>query len=172
MARTVIGVMGSGSAEYKDMAEPLGRWLAEQGYDLITGGGGGVMTAVCRAFASVPNRRGISLGVLPAGPPHGYPNKWVDLIIQTHLPKRGDEGADILSRNHITVLSSTVIVILPGREGTRTELALALHHRKPVIAFLGPEGQIEGTLRMALPAVAMEFDEVTAFIQANARPSA
>src|SRR5438105_698824 len=169
MARTVIGVMGSGSAEFKELAEPLGRWLAEQGYDLITGGGAGVMAAVCRAFASVPNRRGVSLGVLPSGPPHGYPNKWVDIVVQTHLPKRGDEGADILSRNHITVLSAAVVVILPGREGTRTELALALHHRKPVVAYLGQEGEIEGTLRMALPAVAIELDEATAFIQANVR---
>jgi uncharacterized protein (TIGR00725 family) len=156
--------MGSGSTEYREMAEPLGRWIAEQGYDLLTGGGAGVMAATTRAFAAVPNRRGVSIGVLPAGPPSGYPNPYVDIVIHTHLPKRGDEGADILSRNHITVLSSAVIVILPGREGTRTELALALHHRKPVIAYLGVDGQIEGTLRMAMPAVALTLDEVTAFI--------
>lgn len=165
MPRPLIGVMGSGSTEYREMAEPLGRWLAEQGYDLLTGGGAGVMAAVSRAFAAVPNRRGISIGVLPAGPPAGYPNPYVDIVIRTHLPKRGNEGADVLSRNHITVLSSAVIVILPGREGTRTELALALHHRKPVIAFLGAEGKIEGTLRMALPAVALTLEEVAAFIR-------
>jgi uncharacterized protein (TIGR00725 family) len=146
------------------MSEPLGRWLGEQGYDLITGGGAGVMTAVNRAFAAVPNRRGVSVGVLPAGPPPGYPNPYVDIAIHTHLPKRGDEGADILSRNHITVLSAAVIVVLPGREGTRTELALALHHRKPLIAYLGTDGKIEGALRMAMPAVAITLDEVTAFV--------
>ena len=42
----------------KEMTEPLGRWLAESGYDLLTGGGAGVMAAVSRAFTAVPNRCG------------------------------------------------------------------------------------------------------------------
>jgi uncharacterized protein (TIGR00725 family) len=168
MPRPLVGVMGSGNREYRDLAEPLGRWLAEAGYSLITGGGAGVMAATARAFASVPTPRGVSIGVLPAGPPMGYPNQWVDIVIQTHLSKRGEEGADILSRNHITVLSAAAVIVLPGREGTRTELALALHHRKPVIAFLGQDGEIEGTLRMAIPAVAITLDEVKAFVQQNA----
>jgi uncharacterized protein (TIGR00725 family) len=165
MARPLIGVMGSGSAEHPELAEPLGRWLGEQGYDLITGGGGGVMAAVCRAFAAVPNRRGMSIGVLPAGPPASYPNPWLDFLIQTHLPKRGNDGADILSRNHINVLSAAVTVVLPGRAGTRTELALALHYRKPVVCYLGPDGQIAGVLRMSMPLVANTLDEVTDFIR-------
>jgi uncharacterized protein (TIGR00725 family) len=165
MARPLIAVMGSGSTEYREMAEPLGRWLAESGYDLLTGGGAGVMTAVARAFTSVPNRRGLSIGVLPAGPPPGYPNPFVDIVIQTHLPKRGEEGADMLSRNHINVLSASVAVILPGREGTRTEIALAMHYRRPVIAFLGPEGEIGGVQRTMLPAVANTLDEVTEFLR-------
>jgi uncharacterized protein (TIGR00725 family) len=167
MPRPLIGIMGSGSVEYRELAEPLGTWLAEQGYDIITGGGAGVMTAVSRAFAVVPGRRGVSIGVLPAGPPPGYPNPWVDIVIQTHLPKRGDEGADVLSRNHINVLSSAVVVVLPGREGTRTELALAMHHRKPVIAYLGPTGDITGMLVLALPALARTLEEVTAFVTSH-----
>jgi uncharacterized protein (TIGR00725 family) len=165
MGYPMIGVMGSGSKEHRELAEPLGEWLAVQGYDLITGGGSGVMTAVSRAFASVPTRRGVSVGVLPAGPPPGYPNPWIDVVIQTHLAKRGNEGSDILSRNHITVLSSAVVVVLPGRSGTRTELALALHHRKPVIPFLGPDGEIKGEQRMTMPELAVTLDQVTAFIR-------
>jgi uncharacterized protein (TIGR00725 family) len=168
MARTLIGVMGSGQTEFRELAEPLGRWIAEQGFSLITGGGSGVMASVCRAFASVPERRGVCVGVLPAGPPHGYPNPSLDVVIQTHLAKRGNEGADILSRNHIIVLSAAVVIVLPGRAGTRTELALALHHRKPVVAYLGPDGQIEGTLRSALPSVAKDLDEVAAFVKSHA----
>jgi uncharacterized protein (TIGR00725 family) len=169
MARPLVAVMGSGSVEYREMAEPLGRWLAESGYDLLTGGGAGVMGAVCRGYAAVPGRRGVSVGVLPAGPPPGYPNPWVDLVIQTHLPKRGTEGADVLSRNHVNVLSAAVVVALPGREGTGTEVALALHYRKPLIAFLGPAGEIPGTSRMALPAVALTLGEVTAFVRKHIR---
>jgi uncharacterized protein (TIGR00725 family) len=164
MARPLVAVMGSGSVEYPALSAPLGRWLAESGYDLLTGGGAGVMAAVSRAFTSVPGRRGLCVGVLPAGPPSGYPNPWVEIVIQTHLPKRGEEGADILSRNHINVLSAGVVVVLPGREGTRTELALALHYRKPVIAYLGPDGEIDNAQRTALPAVANTLDEVTAFV--------
>ena len=164
MPRPLVGVMGSGSIEYPELSVALGRWLAEAGYDLLTGGGAGVMAAVCRGFSGVANRRGVSIGVLPAGPPPGYPNPYLDFTIQTHLPKRGEEGADVLSRNHINILSSAVVVALPGREGTRTELALALHYRKPTIAFLGPDGEIEKTLRTALPAVAMTLDEVKAFV--------
>ena len=165
MARPLVAVMGSGSIEYRELAEPLGRWLAEQGYDLLTGGGAGVMAAVCRGFAAVPGRRGVSVGVLPAGPPPGYPNPWVDIVVRTHLPKRGEEGAEVLSRNHINVLSAAVVVALPGRAGTRTEVALALHYRKPLIAYLGPDGEIADTLRTALPAVANSLTDVTAFVR-------
>ena len=56
---------------------------------LLTGGGAGVMAAVCRGFAAVPDRRGLSVGILPAGPPAGYPNPYLDIVIQTHLPQAG-----------------------------------------------------------------------------------
>jgi len=36
-ARKVVGVMGSGSAEHEDLAEPLGVWLAQSGFHLLTG---------------------------------------------------------------------------------------------------------------------------------------
>jgi len=165
MPYPLVGVMGSGTVESADLAEPLGRWLGENGYHLLTGGGAGVMAAVCRAFAAVPDRRGVSVGVLPAGPPPGYPNPSLDIIIQTHLPKRGGEGADVLSRNHINVLSAAAVVALPGREGTRTEVALALHYRRPFIAYLGPGGVIAGVSRTTLPAVATTLDEVIAFVR-------
>ena len=56
--RIVIGVMGSGGEEHIDLAEPLGRYLAESGFDLLTGGGKGVMTSVSRSFAQTPGKRG------------------------------------------------------------------------------------------------------------------
>jgi uncharacterized protein (TIGR00725 family) len=165
MSRPVIGVMGSGTDEHAALAEPLGGWVAEQGFDLLTGGGRGVMAAACRGFAAVPGRRGVSVGVLPEGPPPGYPNPWVDVAIRTHLPKRGDEGADVLSRNHINILSSDVVVALPGGAGTRTEVELAMRYGRPLVAYLGPDGGIEGIERAALPAVAAALAEVEAFVR-------
>jgi uncharacterized protein (TIGR00725 family) len=164
MPRPLVGVMGSGNDTHVELAEPLGRWIAEQGFDLLTGGGGGIMASVCRGFATTPNRRGLSIGVLPARPPAGYPNEWVDIVIQTHLSARGPEGAGAHSRNHINVLSSSVIVVLPGKAGTRTEMELALYYRKPVIAYLGENGSIEGLKRNELPRIAKTQAEVEAFI--------
>lgn len=139
--RPIVGVMGSGQRGHDSTAAPLGRYLAEQGFHLLTGGGGGVMAAVSRAFHAVPDRAGSVIGVLPsrsedplAGPKHGYPNEWVEIPIQTHLPLSGSDGESPLSRNHINVLTSDVVLVLPGGEGTASEAALALRYRKPTVA--------------------------------------
>ncbi|HVH25277.1 MAG TPA: hypothetical protein VM818_00910 [Vicinamibacterales bacterium] len=140
-ARTV-GVMGSGSAEHEDYAGPVGEALAELGVNLLTGGGGGVMTAVSRAFTARRDRRGICIGIIPCAsetdrmtPRAGYPNQFIELAIYTHLPYSGRLGMHDLSRNHINVLSCAAIVALPGEEGTATEVSLAQQYGKPVVAY-------------------------------------
>lgn len=147
----VVGVMGSGSEPDNDKAAPLGWWLARSGVHLLTGGGGGVMTTVAKAFVTVPDRRGLSIGVLPAlgpseeeasKPAPGYPNPWIELPIRTHLHQRGNEGSSPLSRNHVNVLSADVVVALAGSEGTASEVQLALRYGRPVIAHLDSPDQI------------------------------
>jgi len=145
--------MGSHSDEHVQLAEPLGRWLAQTGYHLLTGGGPGVMTAVSRAFTQVTDRRGLTLGVIPAATPNqdpdqnqapfnksaprkGYPAPWVEIPIYTHLFKLGTQGDHPLSRNHINILSSDVVVALPGSEGTASEVRLAKEYGRPVVAYL------------------------------------
>jgi predicted Rossmann-fold nucleotide-binding protein len=123
------------------------------------------MAAACRGFQAVAGRTGVAIGILPQGPPRGYPNSWVDVVIQTHLPDRGAEGASERSRNHLNVLSSHAIVALPGGAGTRTEVELARRYGRPLIAFLGADGEIEGLTREQLPALAMELAEVAVFIR-------
>jgi predicted Rossmann-fold nucleotide-binding protein len=61
----------------------------------------------------------------------------VDLAIYTHLPLTGAQGTEPLSRNHINVLSSDALVILPGGWGTRSEAILAVRYGRPAILF-GP----------------------------------
>ena len=136
--------MGSSTRAYEDLAEPLGRWLASIGVNLLTGGGAGTMEAVSRAFAEVHPRAGLVVGVLPADLPDGiavpragYPNPSVELAIFTHLPLSGISGTDPRSRNHINILSSHVVIVLPGNEGTESEMTLAVRYGKPVIAFFG-----------------------------------
>ena len=161
MRRTVIGVMGSGTDEHADLAEPLGRWLATRGYDLLTGAGPGVMSAVSRAFSEVPGRRGIVLGIVPAGRPDGlYPNPWVEIPIFTHLSGQGGPlGSE--SRNHINVLSSDVIVALPGAVGTQAEIELAVRYEKAIIAYwpAATRDQI-----LADVPIARELEEVKRFV--------
>ena len=145
----IVGVLGSGSEPHEEKAEPLGEWLAYEGVHLVTGGGGGVMEAVSRAFHRVSPRKGLVIGILPGtatdsgySPKPGYPNPWVEIPIRTHLPKRGIEGTDPLSRNHLNVLTADVLVALPGAHGTASEAELALRYDKPLIAHLDNREQI------------------------------
>ena len=128
------------------------------------------MEAVARGFGSREGRRGVAIGLLPgrvdAGEsrtPPGYPNRWIDVPIRTHLPFSGDRGLDPLSRNHINVLSADVVIVLPGGTGTRSEVELAVMYRKPVLAFLGDGGRIEGLEEGRVP-VARDLDEVARFV--------
>ena len=169
--RPVIGVMGSGVEAHSALAVPLGRWLAQQGFHLLTGGGAGVMAAVGRAFAEVADRDGLLVGVLPSqagdpecGPPAGYPNHWVELVIRTHLPARGPRAGSDFSRNHINVLTSDVVIGLPGGAGTLSELALAVRYGRPCVAFLGDPAQMPH-LPPEVPRVTA-LNELAAFVQA------
>ena len=165
--------MGSGSSPHTARCTQLGSWLAAQGFHLLTGGGGGVMGSVSRAFRSVPDRRGLVIGVLPCvegnpgRPESGYPNSWVDVPIFTHLPLRGPRGTELQSRNHINVLSSDVVVALPGGPGTRSEVELALTYGRPLIAWLAARDEIP-SLPTDVP-VAEEFADVVEFVLAHVR---
>jgi uncharacterized protein (TIGR00725 family) len=128
----------------------VGSWLATEDVHLLTGGGGGVMAAVSKAFHETAGRRGLVVGVLPssasdpAEPKRGYPNPWVEVPIFTHLPLTGERGTDPLSRNPINLLSSDVVIFLPGRSGTASEAQLAVAYRTPAIAYLDSRGEIPG----------------------------
>lgn len=78
----------------------------------------------------------------PQTPP-GYPNPWVELAIRTHLDARGDDGSGIRSRNHINILSSDVVIALPGSSGTASEVELAIRYGRPLI-LLGDTARAAG----------------------------
>jgi len=160
--------MGSSTNAYEERSHALGEWLAHQRVHLLTGGGPGVMEAVSRAFFNVAGRAGAVIGVTPstdeqsAEPPTGYPNPWVEIPIRTHLPYSGAHGTSPLSRNHINVLTSHVVVALPGNEGTVSEIQLARRYGTPITAFL-----YEPTELPSLPdgvEIAYSLEEVQAFV--------
>jgi uncharacterized protein (TIGR00725 family) len=141
----IIAVIGSGDPQHgnPELAEEVGRIVAEMGFHLLTGGGLGVMQDACRGFASVADRRGVSIGIIPRSPAAdepkaGYPNPWVEIPILTHLAGRlGPDGED--SRNAINVLSAHRLLALPGQSGTRAEIQLALRYGKPLLALIPEE---------------------------------
>lgn len=147
----IVGVMGSGRERHEELAGRLGRCLANLSVHLLTGGGHGVMATVSRAFAEVKDRKGLILGILSCRgvndtrPRVGYPNRWVEIPIATHLPLSGRRGCEPMSRNHINILTANPIIVLPGGFGTASELSLAIQYKKPVLAYLGECGIIKGS---------------------------
>jgi uncharacterized protein (TIGR00725 family) len=140
--------MGSGRTANVARARALGAWLADFDVHLLTGGGAGAMEAASEGFASVTDRAGLVIGVLPAkgdddpSPPRGYPNAYVELAIRTHLPLSGERGTELASRNHVNVLSSDLVIALPGSHGTRSEVVLAVQYGTPVVAYLDDRADI------------------------------
>ena len=144
--KPLIAVIGSGTQPHSQLSIPLGKWIAEHGCHLINGGGHGVMSETAMAFAKVKNKSGVSIGILPSvqnsgaeenrpnfSAPPGYPNPHIELPIYSHLHLSGTEGKKVASRNHIIVLSASIVVALPGGAGTRTEMELALEYKKPLL---------------------------------------
>ncbi len=107
------------------------------------------MAAVSKSFYDTPNRQGLVIGILPCdesleNPKDGYPNQWVEIPVLTHLPLSGERGMEPMSRNHINILTSDVIVALPGDAGTLSEVRLAVSYERPVIAFVESDQEIPG----------------------------
>ncbi|MBJ6764131.1 molybdenum cofactor carrier protein [Myxococcaceae bacterium JPH2] len=172
--RRIIGVFGSGKEAHAPVVVPLARWIAEAGFDLLTGGGGGVMGAAAEAFVQVRGRRGISIGIVPGGiaggghyePRQGYPHRAIELPIYTHLPLSGEQGTEPMSRNHINVLTPHALVGLPGGEGTASESALALRYGKPIILHGPPEAFLHFPLELERT---LSLERVTEFLLAATR---
>lgn len=104
-------------------AYEIGKAIAREGWVLLNGGrSSGVMEATARGAKEYG---GITVGILPVERP-GWASQYIDIPIVTGMG---------LARNVINVLSSDIIVSLPGRAGTISEIALALNHGKKVVLF-------------------------------------
>lgn len=138
--QVAIGVVGSHSEEWEEYSAPLGKMLAEEGFNLITGAGGGVMCSVSKAFAQVSERTGKVIGIVPTIDYSGeqlsretYSNLFIDIPILVPLDKKAQNDTMPYSRNHVNIMSADAIVVLPGQHGTQNEVSLALMYEKPVI---------------------------------------
>lgn len=148
--RPIIGVMGSHQDEWEILAEPIGQIIAEFGYHLLTGAGAGVMTAASRGFVSVKEREGLCIGIIPTVDSQGkdidpetYPNPYIEIPIVTPLGVKALSDSMPFSRNHVNIMSSNAVIILPGSHGTKNEASLCLQFGKPCLYF-GPMDAFEG----------------------------
>ncbi len=104
-------------------AYQVGEMIAREGWILLNGGrSSGVMEASARG---AKENGGITVGILPTDD-ISWASQYIDIPIVTGMG---------LARNVINILSSDIIVALPGRAGTISEIALALNHDKKVILF-------------------------------------
>ena len=118
----VIGNARLKQPEHVALAQSVGRLLAENGYNLVCGGLGGVMLESCRGFKTIESP-GRTVGILPSFQAASA-NDFIDIVIPT--------GLDV-GRNQLVVASGFAVVVIGGGAGTLSEIALASQINKPII---------------------------------------
>ncbi len=113
--RPTVAVFGSSEPGPDDplyaRARELGRRLARAGFDVLTGGYGGVMEGASRGAHEGGGR---TTGVLCAWFDHRDGNPYLDRRVET---------ADLFDRTRVLVEQADAFVILDGKAGTLAELA-------------------------------------------------
>lgn len=130
----VVGGRRAGAADL-ETAQALGAALAKVGLVVLCGGRGGVMRAVCEGVAS---EGGLSIGLLP-GDTIADANDAVSVPIATGLG---------IARNAVIARAALCVVAVGGSHGTLSEMALALHAGKVVLALRGAPA-VDGVDRLA-----------------------
>lgn len=100
------------------------------------------MTSVAKSFTAYSNRRGLCIGIVPIEAkselkrlPH-FTNPYIEVPIVTHIHQRAiDSAAMPMAHNEVNILSSHLIIGLPGLKGTQAETSMALVFDKPIILF-------------------------------------
>ena len=133
MTRPYVAVVGPGEAsrEELELAEAVGRAVAERGAVVVCGGLGGAMEAACRG---AKDAAGTTVGILP-GSDRAAANEFVDVAIATGLGE---------ARNALVVRAADVLIAVGGSWGTLSEIALALRTGRRVVGLgtweLGRDG--------------------------------
>ncbi len=136
--KPVIAVVGAGkcSKKLRDMAFEVGQYVAEKGGVVVCGGMGGIMEGAARGAKA---GGGVTIGILPTDSKEDA-NEFIDYPIPTGFGE---------ARNIMVVRTADAVVAFPGKYGTLSEMAFALHAKKPVIAVnawkLGDEIHQVGT---------------------------
>ena len=140
----IISVIGAGTCnkEIYQIAEDVGRRIAQKNAVLITGGLSGVMEA---ASKGAKEAGGTTVGILP-GFSKDDANKFVDIPITTGLSH---------ARNIIVVRSADAVIAVSGEYGTLSEIAVALKLGKPVVG-INTWDNVEGVIKADTPEEAVQ----------------
>ena len=120
----IIAVVGGStcSPEQADLAEAVGRLLAERGAVLVCGGLGGVMEAAARGARSAG---GLTIGILPGDDARAV-NPFIDVPLATGMGEM---------RNALIVRVAHALIAIGGGWGTLSEIALAQRIGTPVVGL-------------------------------------
>lgn len=120
--RVRVAVAGAGicGPDLADVAEEVGRRVAQADAVLICGGLGGVMEAVARGAAE---EGGLTVGLLP-----GRDARDANPYIQVPMPTGLGEG-----RNLLVARTASVLIAIGGEWGTLSEVAMARKCDVPVV---------------------------------------
>lgn len=118
--RVAVAGAGAPDAELAEIAEEVGRRIAEAGAVLISGGLGGVMEAAARGCAL---GGGLTIGILP-GHDAGSANPHIRVPLPTGLGE---------ARNILVARTADVVIAIGGSWGTLSEVALARKVGVPVV---------------------------------------
>jgi uncharacterized protein (TIGR00725 family) len=125
MEQRYVGVVGSSSpddGEACDLAEEVGRLLAERRAVVVCGGLTGVMEHVCRGARQAG---GTTVGLLP-GDTRAEANDFLTIALPTGLGQ---------IRNALIVRASDAVIAIGGGWGTLSEIALAVRTGVPVFGL-------------------------------------
>ena len=117
-----ISVIGGSSISSKveDLAESVGKMIAELECVLLCGGLGGAMEAAAKGAQKAG---GMTIGLLP-GKDKRDANPYVDIALPTSIG---------YARNTIVACAADIIVALPGSFGTNSEICYGLVYGRPVV---------------------------------------
>lgn len=122
--KPLIAVVGAGkcSKKLRDMASQVGKYIAEHGGVLVCGGMGGIMEGAAKGAKEAG---GVTIGILPTDNKEDA-NEYIDYVIPTGFGE---------ARNIMVVRTADAVVAFPGKYGTLSEMAFALHAKKPVVSI-------------------------------------
>ena len=112
-----------------EVAEQVGRLIAQKGGVLVCGGHGGIMRAACRG---AKEENGITVGILPYT--RDEANEYIDIAIPTTIGN---------VRNFIVANAGEVVIAIGGRWGTLNEISYRMICEKPLILIKGTGGCVD-----------------------------